>query len=352
MTRGRNIFYKLTKENEDSTSDLFCNLLRSKFIRYICLKYFEIPEIIIENIKIENITTRKKTNEGIPDIFIKNNECFYIIENKIKLDTVLQENQKSSYMDFFKELGMNNFGYIFIVPENYKHESEILDLIKKNYFIKIFYWEKFLKYLLDFEIQNEAPIINESLNYLIEIILNKTSLYNEDIFLTPYEVAMLYSPKDVFESLNLCNKIFLKIKSLESDILGGIYNISPDDEYFEIKNPDFIGKHFRYKDNDSSFCIGLNLKLMRDNVKDILDNTKKPSEYFFSISFNKKYLKSEFYISNEHFKDMDHFDDVEWIYIPLNRKHLLEDDNGELIKSDIVEIVRKVIDNNIWHTTE
>ena len=80
MTRENNIFYRLTKENENTTTELLCNLLRTKYIRNICLRYFDISEEIIENISIENISTQKSFDkEGILDIIIQNKDSYYII---------------------------------------------------------------------------------------------------------------------------------------------------------------------------------------------------------------------------------------------------------------------------------
>jgi hypothetical protein len=347
MTRRDNIFYKLTRENENSITELFCNLLRTKFIRHICLKFIEIPETIIKTINIENITTQKYLDEGIPDIIIKNDNCYYIIENKIRKKTELQDSQKNSYIERLeKEKGKNNkkdVAYIFIVPKEYDtNEIECLkEELKEKHgdnFIRFYHWEEYLKYLLDFEIQKESPIINESLNYFIKVISNKTSLYDEDTTLTPYEVAMLYNLKDVYESLNLCNKILSKIKSLEKDFLDFDKNLKPGYEYTDTKR-NGIGKYFHYNGKEDAIFIGLNLNLMRYNIVDIHDITKKAEDYVFSMAFKKKDLKSELNIPLEKF-----FDDDDWIYIPLNKKYLLEENQ---MKTEIIDIFRDVFLNNV-----
>jgi hypothetical protein len=87
-------------------------------------------------------------------------------------------------------------------------------------------------------------VINESINYLINVILHKDSLYNEDNILSPYEVAMLYNPKDVIESLKLCSKIFGKIKSIEDDLLKvKEFSLKPSADCGSINNCE-IGKYF------------------------------------------------------------------------------------------------------------
>jgi hypothetical protein len=59
VDRQSNIFYRITRDNENSSTELLCNLLRSKYIRDICLRYFDIPEILLDKIDIHNIHTQK-----------------------------------------------------------------------------------------------------------------------------------------------------------------------------------------------------------------------------------------------------------------------------------------------------
>ena len=341
MTRKDNIFYKLTKENENSATELLCNLFRTKYMRTICLGFFNITDNAINCINIENITTQKSFDEnGIPDIIIKNSDCYYIIENKIKIGTELQENQKTSYIDSIKKSKKRFTGYIFIIPKNYVHEYKINELKKNNNFINIVYWEEFLKYLVDLEIQDESPIVKESLDYLIKVVI-KTSLYNEENFLSPYEVIMLYNSKDVLESLKLCSNVFNKMKYIENDILK-IKGLKPGTDSNNISNFDSIGKYYFY-DGKKEECIftGLNLNLMNYNAIDIHDNTKKAENYVFSISFLKSYLKNNLQL------DIDYFDDNEWLYFPLNKKLLIKEDNTKSLKEEIVNIIENVFLKNV-----
>jgi hypothetical protein len=101
-----------------------------------------------------------------------------------------------------------------------------------------------------------------------------------------------------------------------------------------------LGNIFLNNGKDCIF-IGLDLNLINFNKKDIKDITKSVDEYIFSISFEKKYLKQELSI------DRDYFDDDEWIYIPLNRKYLLEDNKTDLLKTDIINIINEVFLKNV-----
>ncbi|MCL2042793.1 MAG: PD-(D/E)XK nuclease family protein [Treponema sp.] len=348
MTRNDNIFYRLTRKNENTATELLCNLFRSKYIRNICLKYFNIPEEVIEEIKLENITTQKYfPDAGIPDIVIENVNCFYIIENKIRTGTLLQESQKTFYIDSVNKYTKikRNIGFIFIVPENYSHIDELQKLVEQhNGLVKLILWEDFLKYLLDLEIQKESPIIKESLDYLIKIITGKTSLYDEGINLTPYEVAMLYNPKDVLESLKLCDKVFSLVKGIQNDLITIKECIlTPSDEYKCVDTVDIIGKFFAYNAKPCIF-IGLSLNLINYNVPDIRDINKKPDDYIFSIAFEKKYLKKELIIQDGY---NDYFDDDDWLYFPLNKKYFLENDNIELLKDQVIDIIRNVFMKNV-----
>jgi len=347
MNRSDNIFYKLTKENENSTTELLCNLLRTKYIRNICFEFFGISKNIFESIKLENITTQKSFDkEGIPDIIIQNRESYYIIENKIRKNTILQENQKNGYITNIKNAYKSgkDVGYIFIIPENYVHKNELMRLQEeKNNFIKIIEWENFLKHLLNLEIQNESPVISESLNYLIDIILKDTSLYNEEILFTPYEVVMLYNPKDVLESLKVCEKIFKRIKLIEEKLLEiKEFKLSPGRDNNLTEYNEGIGKYFSYNGNECIF-IGLNMNLITCNKVDINDDTKNVEDYLFSLAFTKYYLKPELSIPD----NINYFDDDEYIYIPLNKKYLVDEKNTGSLEAEIIGIIREVFLKNV-----
>jgi len=94
-------------------------------------------------------------------------------------------------------------------------------------------------------------------------------------------------------------------------------------------------------ENKDCILIGLNLDLIIDNKKDIKDPNKNAEDYVFSISFQKEYFRSDFFI------DRDYFDDDKWICIPLNRKYLIEDVNIDLLKKQIKDIIKEVFLENI-----
>jgi hypothetical protein len=145
---------------------------------------------------------------------------------------------------------------------------------------------------------------------------------------------MLYNPKDVFESLNLCNKIFSKIKSIENDFLDFDQKLAPGNEYTDTKQINSIGKYFHYNGKENAVFIGLNLNLIRYNIVDIHKNKKKAEDYVYSIVFYKEYL-------SEH-DNLDFFEDDKWIYIPLNKKYLLEENKTELM-DQIKSILSKCV---------
>jgi hypothetical protein len=326
VDRQSNIFYRITRDNENSSTELLCNLLRSKYVRDICLRYFGIPENLLDKIDIHNIHTQKKFDElGIPDIIIKGDDYFYIIENKIRVNTGLTENQEENYIDIINKHSKAHSKYIFLVPEEYGI-SKLEEKYKSIIIIKT--WEELLKRLRKHEIHKESILINEALNYF-STLLNISSC--EDIKLTPYEVAMFYNPRDILESMNLLNKVYDMIKKIEDDILKIDKNrFTPGDDRHSLSDNE-IGKYFNYDKKESIF-IGLNLYLINKKDVYIKKENKNISDYIFSVRFRKGMLKED-----DVEKIVDYCSDGDSIYIPLNMKILLEDNNKELLKKEITE---------------
>jgi len=342
MKRNDSIFYKLTRENENSTTELLCNLLRSKYIRDLCLKFFVIPEDIIKTIGINNIHTQYYDKElGIPDIVIKGKNYCYIIENKIKVETDLTLNQKGNYIKLLKKSGTENIGLRFLVPEKYPPEkiNELKEIYHEDDLL-VKTWKEFLDHLYEHEIQKESILVNEVLNYFCALLGYSSC---EDTKLTPYEVAMLYNPRDIFESLKLMDKVCNTIKVIEEDImavLGSCFN--PGADCFSIQNSNRIGKSFLYNRKECVF-IGLNFNLINHDIIYINDKPKKADAYIYSVTLFRKCLKDNFEINRDDY----YYNDGDFIYIPLNEKNLLSENKEELLKKELEKIIEDVVLKNV-----
>jgi hypothetical protein len=269
------IFHRVTNENEDATTELLCNLLRDKYVRDICLKALGVDADAIEAIKFKHCSTQSRNIQvggqsiGRPDLVISNDKCFYLIENKIRTTTGLQPKQLENYplAVQVKRERKTHIGLIFLLPTNYD-KTEIEELKKANAFIKIATWDKFLTDVYKSGIDKNAPLVAESLKYLSSLTLRSPI----DTTLTPYEVAMLYNPKDICSSLDLITKIQKLIEQTIEPILKELGDKFALSKYQYFLDSSDKGVFINYNDNAAIF-IGLNLTLLKNpDAKDVRGN--------------------------------------------------------------------------------
>ena len=272
-------------------SQLLCNLLKIKFFRDICLKYFEIDEDIYKNIQSDDIFTQYNIEGvGIPDICIKNNKTLIIIENKIRNTTGLQETQKTTYVDYAKS---NKGKYILLIPNDDYPQEEIKKIQKENEssgLIKIITWEDFLTHLSKLEIEKCSLIIKESLEYLRDLILE----IPEDLTLTNYEVAFMYNPKYIYDVLSLLEKHNKLIEKVSNAVLKEL-NDKKDEDKFSLgfthnKGMEYRGQNLKYKNREcifwgldlnmrekenGNYTYGLAIEKDSINIKDVASDNKE-----------------------------------------------------------------------------
>jgi hypothetical protein len=327
MDRYSNIFFKVTPENEDTTSEILCNIFRSKYIRDISLEFLGISSEVCKTIILGNISTRSNIDGvGIPDIKIENNFSLYFIENKIHIDTDLQESQITTYPEYINKKNKASKGYIFLIPRNYKHEIEI-DKIKTSYpFVSKKYWEDFLDYLYEKEIHNESPVINEVLDYLKNLVSNNSVDTTE---LNINEVVVMYNPKDIYNVLSFTAKINKLIDNVSEEIvktLGQDFSVFKDQ-----KDQNGVGKYLKHR--KGNIFIGLNPGLCEE----------QNGEFVFSVALEKKALDYN-KINKEKYP---YFIDDEWIYIKIDRKTLVDVDQKNVLINTVVDIIKNVFLENI-----
>ena len=328
LERKTSIFYKMTKEDEDSTTDLLANLFRIKVFRNICLEYFGIKKEIYEEIEIDNIKTRQKIkNVGIPDLYLQNNELLYFIENKIHTSTDLQNTQKTTYPEYINSMRLKNKGYFFIIPEGYEYENEIIELSKNYNFIRIIYWEKFLQYLRKTEIENYSELIKESIIFFRALISDDLP---ENLTLDIYVVAAMYNPKDIYIILNLVFKNFKRLKNVIEKVvekLGKDYSVGR-----EQKDQYGVGIIIKYLGKECIFC-GLNPYIYE----------QENGNYIYSIALFKHSLKEDFSVEKEIFPFVS---DDECLYFQLDRRLFLDETKDNELRDEIVNIIESTFIKN------
>jgi len=341
MDRNTSIFYKMTRENENSTTQLLYNILRAKYLRHIVLKYFGIAPEAINEITQDDIKPQQSEEDiGIPDIIIENYNSYYIIENKIRVDTRLRESQKSDYIEKIKEKNKKYNGYIFIIPKDYKKES-IENIQKdKGYKVTIIEWQDFINYLKEMEL--DSPIIKESIEYLSEVILgcpvNNT--------LTIEEINIFYNPQNIYYSLSILKKYHNLINNNEEIFIKSLGNdFSPSDWAYDFYDVDLYhlnlkGKFINYNKKQCIF-YGFDLNL-------ITPYDDKKNKYVFSVSFDMKYLDM-----NKLKKDKEigkygiPIENKDWIYIKTDITKIINDSKGEEYFKEVTEIINNVFLKNL-----
>jgi hypothetical protein len=81
--REENIFYNLTNDDENSTTELLCNLCKNAIYKDIIMSSLKLNDL---KINYEHIETQKSISgkEKIPDIMIENDDIRIFVENKVK----------------------------------------------------------------------------------------------------------------------------------------------------------------------------------------------------------------------------------------------------------------------------
>ena len=96
--REKSIFYNLTDENENATTELLCNLCIYDEYREIIFNILGLNnfDIFFDDIQTQKQIPKKRKK---PDIIIENNETKIFIENKIKAGYYLLKSQIKTYPD-------------------------------------------------------------------------------------------------------------------------------------------------------------------------------------------------------------------------------------------------------------
>jgi hypothetical protein len=225
-----------------------------------------------------------------------------------------------------------------LIPNGYKHEEEI-KLIEKQYtFIKIIYWDKFLKYLYEKDVGIGSSIIQESLEYFRNIILPNAPI---DTKFSTHEVAIMFNPKDLFDALSFLDKFHsLNDKVIKKVIVD--LNASPV-ESFHLGSPkediEGQGKYIRYK-NEEIIFLGLNPSTYEE------DNGK----YVFSLALRLDKLKEDYIIDPKYSYTKDDPNDSDttdaWVYIALDRKILLDENQEDRFAEAVIDIIKNVFLKN------
>ena len=346
-----NIFYKVTKRDENAATELLVNLLGIKFFRDICLDFWGIPKQIYDNIKAEHISTQYSIDGCMADICIRNDDALYLIENKIRSTTEVLDSQVSIYPEYVIKEGkdLKEKGCIFIIPQKCPaHEDKIEKAREqfKSITVKIVYWDAFLKHLSEMELENCSLIIKESLEFLRDLIFGPPV----DNTLTIYEVAAMYNPKEIYTALTLPDKNSNPVVSalLEKNlnrILNAVDRLTKKlgDKATAAKilsDKDGYGRYIHFKNRDKQWALFLGLT-------PCLAKDKEYEDYVYSLAIEERSVKTDLIdsINKEKFPyyhEKGQTPDQGQIYMKIDRKLFLDDSQEEEILEKVIEIIQEV----------
>jgi hypothetical protein len=244
-------------KDENSTTEILCNLMKFKLFREKFLGIF-IPVELINEISFEDFETQVSLNEGRPDIIIENEKNKFIIEVKTGKYTKLTGNQPIGYLNHLLNQKNENKRLIFILPEGYIYEKNINDIFvlfnnehPSNEIEKqIVYWEDIIRIIESNELHELNPILNEFYKLLV-------------MWYIPEQVTFDYSEIKTMYSSELPD-ILTKLAKIVDEIYGKATSYEPN-FYMQRKfPPDEYGMYFNVAGDKGALFFGIWLSLWKE----------------------------------------------------------------------------------------
>lgn len=244
MPRPSNIFHNVVT-NEDSTTELFCNLLRFAAFRYAFLKLF-LSDELISNITWEDIDTQfDLSGSGRADLVIQSGDVSALVEIKTTYGRALTENQPAGYLQYLSRSAARETWLVFLVPGKWSHRQELNDRLHSasahapRVNTKLITWEEVMGIIEDNDFRLLSPVVNDFSGLIASRIAPTPVVF------TKKEVLVLFS--------NEIPAALSKLRKLVDDIqvLCTSYNVRPS------KNKDEYGFYMFDADGKEVFWFGL-----------------------------------------------------------------------------------------------
>lgn len=285
MTISRNIFNNLVT-NEDSTTQLLCNLFMIKVFRDKFLSHLNVDMEFIDEVGYENFNTQVTYKNSRPDIVLESKNILLVFEVKTQNNRGLTDSQLSGYKEVFDSYRDENFRYkalIFITPKNYAHEQEIDNIKSKlinRYNVITTNWESIIELIEENELQN----ISNYLNDFSELL--KSWYIPQPITFKTMEIQSILSEKTPSALLKLLNVVEV-INSLSHSYNPKIRRSSDWSEY---------GIYFRNNEDKDILFFGVWLEAWIKQKKPLciaVDKTSYSKKVVseFSKFTNGKYIE-------------------------------------------------------------
>ena len=336
MVSSKNLFYRITAENENAVTEVLCNLMKHRFIRDIVIRFFipDVGESALDSLSEEGIIPQKRIEDGgQPDIQIISPQIYIIVENKIRKCTAPTSHELSSYITAIKSSKAEYKRLVYLIPQDYSSSPAFKDIEKENSdIVSVCNWEKFLEALERTEVSDLSQYFQDAIEYFSSLV----DLHIiEDTQLKPMEVAMIYEPNIMLSAFSASEKLKKRFNIIAEKIIANITPMFTSDSDIKI-----------YAESDQCNSSGIGQYI-------VLKHNNKKNEIFYGfsnlldISKNDKYSFSvAFYFGNDLF-DVTSFEDKErdqyWWYIPIEDRKLLISDNDEKLVNAIANIIYHAI---------
>jgi hypothetical protein len=196
MPRSENVFFKLVTD-ENSTTELLCNLLRFPGFRIPFLELF-LPARIAGEVKWEDFDTQVRLPEhGCPDLQIRNESVLALLEVKVRRGLAPTNYQMTGYFDYLASdrSNIHDRFLFFLVPKNWEYRDFLSQSLRSRVDMSstagiqtgIIFWEQVIEVLeaIDPVVPNE--FLHEFNALLIARIAPKPVTFSE------IEANMLFS---------------------------------------------------------------------------------------------------------------------------------------------------------------
>lgn len=243
MTRPVNLFYRIVRD-ENSTTELLCNLLAFKSFRDCFLRKILPPESLdlLGAFDYGHINTQFDFGEnGIPDLVIDDEEnAIIVIEVKIR-DASLTDNQPKGYLKHLnsEKCPHKNKWIVLLAPESYARRSDWEDSVRDYGAIKnkMITWEEIISMVEEYDLGELNHGFKDFFNLL-------KSWYLCDVHFNTQEILIMFKE----ESARAFSKLLKTI-----DRVGDSFGIKRKDSLCEDEGE--YGIYFK-KDGKNVFWFG------------------------------------------------------------------------------------------------
>lgn len=254
MPRISNIFHNLVTD-EDSTTELLCNLMRFAAFRRPLLARF-LSEASAKQIAYEDVETQVDLGRfGRPDVIIRNDELCALVEVKVTQYQGPTGSQPEGYFSFLLKDKTPERWLIFLVPEGWvylRSLEESLGLLNAAHRdgsirTRVMYWEDVLAVIEENDLQALNPFLGEFHQLLVARLRPMATVFSK------MEVIMLFS-KDFRAALSALRNL--------DQLIGQIQEKSSAYKKSRLERtralcPEYYGVYFRNARDENVLWFGV-----------------------------------------------------------------------------------------------